>query len=45
MWVVVVVINGLTMFSAQSFGSEEACHLAAKTAQMGRCVELQQQDK
>lgn len=40
MWAIVVVINGLTFFTIQPFGSEEACVLAQKTAQLGRCVEL-----
>lgn len=41
MWAIIVVINGLTFFTIQPFGSEEACVLAQKTAQLGRCIELE----
>lgn len=41
MWVILVVINGLTFITPNSFNSEEACFLAQKTAQLGRCIELE----
>ena len=41
MWVLAIAINGLLFVSAEPFNSEEACFLAQKTAQLGRCIELE----
>ena len=40
MWVVAVIINGLTFVSLEPFNSQEACELAAVTAHLGECVEV-----
>ena len=41
MWVVAVIINGLTLVTIEPFHSEEACRLAAKTAHIGECLEVE----
>jgi hypothetical protein len=44
MWVIVVVLNGLTFVTAGTpFNSAEACHLAAQTAHVGKCIEIKPQ--
>jgi hypothetical protein len=40
MWLIVIVLNGLTFVTAEPFNSAEACHLAAQTAHVGKCIDV-----